>query len=58
MSPFRFLLEVINVQWNAFKDIQLYEYGTMNITVSEFLIGFFILFCLAGFINMFMHRGE
>lgn len=58
MDAFRFLIQIINVQWTAFKDVHLYEGSNMVLTVSEFLVGFFILFCLAGFLNMFIHRGE
>lgn len=48
------LFNIITIQWNAFKDINIYG----NLSIKEILLGVFVVGCIAVFINMFTHRGE
>lgn len=54
MTALRSTMEIVRIQWNAFKNVTLYE----SLSIGEFLLGVFIIGAIVAFMNMFMHRGE
>lgn len=46
--------QLIKIQWDTFGSVVIYK----GLTFKGLFLGFFIVGCLASFVNMFTHRGE